>query len=79
MNPETLQYLEEKLQRPPSALQLKDGTFLAEFFSFGAPASKFVGATEGEALERLADYLRSRDTGAGINLALEEKSDEQNE
>ena len=53
-------YLTQLLGRVPEVLPLKNGKYIVAYFSYGAPASQFVGDTEEQALERLAEYLKSK-------------------
>ena len=48
------------LGREPTCSKLKDGKFFADFFRHGAPATQFVGDTEGAAMEALHTFLVSQ-------------------
>ena len=49
--------LEKLLGREPTCSRLKDGTFMADYFKYGAPALKFIADTEEQALEQLFEWL----------------------
>jgi len=47
------------LGREPTCSLLRDGRYMADFFKYGAPATKFVAETEEAALQSLLDYLEA--------------------
>lgn len=49
--------LEVLLGREPTCSKLKDGRFMADYFKYGAPASKFIAETEEQALKQLLEWL----------------------
>jgi hypothetical protein len=52
--------LKSLLGREPTCSLLKDGQFLADYYAYRAPATKFVAKTEDEALKALLEYLKSK-------------------
>lgn len=61
---EVVEKLKVLLGREPSCSQLKDGTFMADYFEYGAPAKKFIAATEEKAYEALLTYLEKKPSQA---------------
>lgn len=47
------------LGREPSCSRLLNGKYIADFFKYGAPATRFVADTEDQALQQLLDYLEA--------------------
>jgi beta-lactam-binding protein with PASTA domain len=52
--------LNQWLQREVTTSQLKDGTFIADYISYGAPALSLVGQTEDEAFAKLYQFLEKK-------------------
>lgn len=52
--------LSQMLGREATVSQLKDGSYFADYFEYGAPAKQFVGTTPEAALEGLYRYLSGK-------------------
>lgn len=58
--PELRDKLKTLLNREPSCSKLADGRFIADYFQYGVPATKFTGKSEDEALSGLLEFLQTK-------------------
>lgn len=61
---EVVEKLTALLGREPTCSKLTDGTFMADYFEYKAPAKRFIAATEEEAQQALLTYLESKSSQA---------------